>query len=177
MPGAAGSRVDSSAIPPAERPFAFARVAWDDPRAVALRARMDVEMGERYHSGQPMDAAVLAALTVDPTSVQATVLVLDADGTPLAHAALRILRGEWEVKRVIVDGSQRGRGIGRALMSELERIVREAGPDARRMILQTGDRQPEAVALYTRLGYTPIPTYEPYVLAIPNSLCFELLLG
>ncbi|RFA13690.1 hypothetical protein B7R22_12895 [Subtercola boreus] len=162
---------------------------------------MDVEMGERYDSGVPMDAAVVAALTVDPGTVRATVLVVDggggggedggeggdssggdgsdrgAGGTPIGHAALRLLRGDWEVKRVIVDGDQRGRGVGRALMNELERVVRETDPDARRLILQTGDRQPEAVALYTRLGYTPIPTYEPYIEAIPNSLCFELPLG
>ncbi|RFA07734.1 hypothetical protein B7R21_14565 [Subtercola boreus] len=160
---------------------------------------MDVEMGERYHSGLPMDAAVVAALTVDPGTVRATVLVVDGDGgadaggtgapaggtgggdtaggTPIGHAALRLLRGDWEVKRVIVDGDQRGRGVGRALMNELERFVRETDPAARRLILQTGDRQPDAVALYTRLGYTPIPTYEPYIEAIPNSLCFELPLG
>ncbi|PPF90241.1 N-acetyltransferase [Subtercola sp. Z020] len=138
---------------------------------------MDIEMGERYHAGGPMNAAVAAVLTVDPATVRATVLVVDTDGTPIGHAALRILAGEWEVKRVIVDGDQRGRGVGSALMRELERIVRLEAPDARRIILQTGDKQPEAVALYTRLGYTPIPTYEPYVEAIPQSLCFELLLG
>ncbi|RFA19126.1 hypothetical protein B7R25_12960 [Subtercola boreus] len=141
---------------------------------------MDVEMGARYHTpGVPMDPAVQAVLTLDPAEVSATVLVI-ADGAgagvPIAHAALRMLRGEWEVKRVIVDGGQRGLGVGRALMNELERIVREEAPGAPRMILQTGDRQPDAVALYTRLGYTPIPIYEPYIRAIPNSLCFELRL-
>jgi hypothetical protein len=56
-------------------------------------------------------------------------------------------------------------------MGELERIARDAG--AERVILQTGDRQPEAVALYRRLGYTPIPVYGLYVEAIPHSFCFE----
>ncbi|WP_255359407.1 hypothetical protein [Frondihabitans sp. PAMC 28766] len=40
-------------------------------------------------------------------------------------------------------------------------------------MLQTGDRQPDAVRLYERFGYTPIPVYEPYVEAIPFSLCYE----
>jgi hypothetical protein len=44
---------------------------------------------------------------------------------------------------------------------------------AKRVILQTGDLQVEAVALYERTGYERIATYEPYVTAIPFSLCFE----
>ena len=159
----------------AARGFTFEHVEYDDPRAVALRNSMDVELGARYATGGPLDPAIVEVLTVDPASVKATVLVIDDDGTPIAHAALRLLRGDWEVKRVIVEGDQRGRGIGRALMLELESIARSGG--ATRLILQTGDKQPEAVALYERLGYTPIPIYEPYVTAIPFSLCFEKSLG
>jgi GNAT superfamily N-acetyltransferase len=155
-------------------------VAWDDPRAVEFRRVMDVEMTERYsgYTREPESAETIArrqaSLAVDPATVIATVLVVDDDGTPLAHAALRTLRGDWEVKRVIVSAGQRGRGIGRALMNHLEQLAREGG--APRIILQTGDRQPEAVALYERVGYTPIPIYEPYVETIPNSLCFEKVL-
>jgi ribosomal protein S18 acetylase RimI-like enzyme len=107
--------------------------------------------------------------------VLATVLVLDPDATAIAHGALRLLHGDWEVKRVIVAGNQRGRGVGRALMAELERIAR-AG-QARRLVLQTGPRQPEAVSLYEALRYTPIPVYEPYAAALPDSFCFEKPLG
>ena len=159
--------------------FTFESVEWDDPRAVALRDLMDAEMTARYSSDRVEPAEITAkrqaSLAVDPALVKATVLVLDADGTPLAHAALKLLRGDWEVKRVIVVDGQRGRGIGRALMNELERIAVDA--DAPRLILQTGDRQPDAVALYERVGYTPIPIYEPYVETIPNSLCFEKVIN
>jgi GNAT superfamily N-acetyltransferase len=155
-----------------ERTFTFERVAWDDPRAVALRERMDVELGGRYNSpGSPFPEAGRRALTVNPADVLATVLVLDPDGTAIGHGALRLLRDDWEVKRVIVAGEQRGRGVGRALMAELERIAREG--QARRLVLQTGPRQPEAVSLYEGLGYTPIPIYEPYVDVLPDSFCFE----
>ncbi|QTE28978.1 GNAT family N-acetyltransferase [Pengzhenrongella sicca] len=156
------------------------RTTWDDPRAVALRSAMDVEIETRYAprmAGASAEeiAAVDRVLTVDPRDIRATVLASDPDGTPIAHAALRDLDGEWEVKRVVVAADRRGLGLGRALMAELEAIARAGG--ARRLILQTGDRQPEAVVLYERIGYTPIPIYEPYVTAIPFSLCFEKLLA
>ena len=155
--------------------FTFESVEWDDPRAVALRDAMDAEMTVRYHRPEPEPAEITerrrVSLAVDPALVKATVLVIDADGTPLAHAALRLLGDDWEVKRVIVVDGQRGRGIGRALMTHLERLATAGG--ARRLILQTGDRQPDAVALYERVGYTPIPIYEPYIETIPFSLCFE----
>ena len=154
-------------------------VAWDDPRALELRARMDAEMNERYSDPDVVEdpavtAARDAALRVDPEQVHATVLVTDGAGRAVAHAALRDLGGEWEVKRVIVDSTERGRGLGRVLMAEVEAVARAAG--APRLILQTGDRQPEAVRLYERVGYRPIPTYEPYVEALPNSICFEKVL-
>ena len=151
-------------------------VGWDDPRAVELRRVMDVEIMPRYEGRiiETVPGEIDAALAVNPEFVRATVLALDADGTPIAHAALKDIRGDWEVKRVIVTIAARGRGVGRALMNELEAIARAAGRP--RLILQTGDRQPDAVHLYETLGYTPIPAYEPYATAIPFSLCFEKVL-
>jgi GNAT superfamily N-acetyltransferase len=60
-------------------------------------------------------------------------------------------------------------------MNHLEQLATAGG--ARRLILQTGDRQPDAVALYERVGYTPIPIYEPYIETIPNSFCFEKVIA
>ena len=151
-------------------------VPWADPRAVELRRRMDVEMEARYFAPPVRETGdVDGALTVDPANVLATVLVLDPDGIAIAHGAVQrkpadAKVADIEVKRVYVDPAARGRGAGRALMLELERIARET--DAERLILQTGDRQPEAVSLYASLGYAPIPVYEPYAEAIPFSLCF-----
>ena len=159
-------------------PLHLERVAFDDPRAVALRDAMDAEMTVRYHRDVVEPVAVVearnAALTVHPSNVLGTVLVVADDvdgGTPVGHALVQDRDGEWEVKRVIVADGQRGRGIGRLLMAEVESIAREGG--ARRLVLQTGDRQPDAVALYEKIGFTRIPTYEPYVTTIPQSICFE----
>jgi GNAT superfamily N-acetyltransferase len=153
------------------------RVSWADPRAQALRAAMDVEMRGVYHEAvsREFGRARHRALSVDPADVRATVLALDAGGDPVGHAAMRELRGDWEVKRVIVASAQRGHGVGQAIMTELEVIAR--GAERSRLILQTGPRQPDAVALYERLAYTRIAVYEPYIEAIPGSICFEKLLG
>lgn len=149
--------------------YALEHVAYDDPRAVAMRAAMDAEMSVRY-AGSAMTPEVAAALAIDPATIRHTVLAVDADGTPIGHAALRDHNGELEVKRVVVAAGQRGRGVGRAVMTEVERLAREAG--AARVILQTGDRQPEAEALYLALGWTRIPLYAPWDVALPQSRCF-----
>ena len=160
------------------RTYRFEAVGYDDPRAVHLRELMDEDMAVRYATrdrDSSVNDEITRVLAVHPSSVLATILVVDDDDAPIGHALLRDLDGEWEVKRVIVAGGHRARGIGRALMTELERLARQGG--VRRLILQTGDRQPEAVALYKRLGYTPIPIYEPYVASMPFSLCYEKILG
>jgi len=156
-------------------------VEWTDPRAVAMREIMDAEMHVRYGLDSPADAelsaAIERALAVDVTTVVDTVLIVD-EGLAVAHAGLRMLDTdsgrEWEVKRVIVDGSRRGRGLGRAVMQEIIDSARHGG--ARRLILQAGDRQPEAIGLYSSLGFTPIAVYAPYAEVMPQSLCFELVL-
>lgn len=154
-------------------PYTLEAVDYADPRAAALRTAMDVEMSARYSDpgGPGLSPAVQAALAVDPATIRHTVLAVDHDGTPIGHAALRDHHGEWEVKRVVVAAGQRGRGVGRAVVTELERVARAAG--ASRVILQTGDRQPEAEGLYAALGWTRIPAYPPYAEALPQSRCFE----
>ncbi|TCU81708.1 acetyltransferase (GNAT) family protein [Curtobacterium sp. PhB25] len=152
------------------------RVSWDDPRSVVLRARMDDEMHERYGSSNgDEDPAITAersrALSVDPSTVVASVLALDESGEAVGHIAIRRLGDEVELKRLIVLTSARGKGAATALLDECERIGRELGTP--RLILQTGDKQPDAVALYEKTGWSPIPVYAPYAATMPWSFCFE----
>jgi GNAT superfamily N-acetyltransferase len=60
--------------------------------------------------------------------------------------------------------------VARGLLAAAERAARELG--AARVILHTGDRQPEAIRLYEREGYTRIPIYPPYT-SMTWSTCFE----
>ena len=69
------------------------------------------------------------------------------------------LPGAGEVKRLYVDDSARRAGVAQALMSTLEARAVERGLG--RVVLETGNRQPEAVALYERLGYAVIEPYHP----------------
>ena len=152
-------------------------VEWDDPRAIALRAAMDEEMGARYASAWDnwdLAAAEKAqkALALNPADIRATFLAV-VDGEAVGHAALRRLGDEWELKRVVTLPSHRGHGISKSLIAEVEAAAVAEG--ATRLILQTGDRQPEAVRLYEWLGYTPIPIYPPYDV-LPMSLCYARVL-
>ncbi|MCU1689491.1 MAG: hypothetical protein JWN20_1419, partial [Jatrophihabitantaceae bacterium] len=97
-----------------------------------------------------------------------------ADGIPVGHAALRWLNGELELKRMFVAATHRGAGVSVALLKAIEEAAVRLG--GKRIILQTGDRQPDAVRLYEKFGYTPIPIFAPYE-ALTYSLCFEKLLA
>jgi GNAT superfamily N-acetyltransferase len=112
---------------------------------------------------------------VDPATVITSILAIDEDGEALGHIAVRRLGDEVELKRLIVLEAARGKGAATALLAECERVGREEG--AARLILQTGDKQPEAVALYEKTGWTPIPVYEPYAATMPWSFCFEKALS
>ncbi|MDU0345702.1 MFS transporter [Microbacterium sp. KSW2-29] len=169
-----GGSGDTGVMTVARTEWLIERVDWSDERAVALRAAMDDEIAPRYAevfaSFDDETAALLAQdFAVDPTTIVEVVLVLDDDGEAVGHAALRALGDELEVKRVFVHRRARGHGASRALMAALEELARARG--AGRLILQTGDRQPEAIALYERIGYHPIETFPPYV-RFAGSRCF-----
>jgi len=75
-----------------------------------------------------------------------------------------------EIKRVFVLDAYRGRGVSKRLMQELEAHLRSNGIHTAR--LETGIRQPEAIALYRRLGYVERGPYGAYV-RDPLSLFME----
>ena len=74
-----------------------------------------------------------------------------------------------EVKRMFVPLKLRGKGIASAVLNELEKWASELG--YKKCILETGKRQPEAIALYKKNGYMQIPNYGQYI-GIENSVCF-----
>jgi GNAT superfamily N-acetyltransferase len=79
-------------------------------------------------------------------------------GRPVACGGCRQWAPDtFEIKRMYVAPDHRGRGFGRSILQRLEEHARGAG--ARRIILETGARNAEALGLYAEAGYHPIPTY------------------
>ena len=93
------------------------------------------------------------------------------DGEPVCCGGVKRLPddGAAEIKRMWVIPRRRRQGIARTVLAELERTAAAAG--CRRTVLETGDRQPEAVALYRRVGYRPMPRFGVYR-EEAGSLCF-----
>ncbi len=75
-----------------------------------------------------------------------------------------------EVKRMYVLPVHRGAGIATIVLRELERWASDLKME--RIILETGKRQPEAIRLYEKNGYSKIENFAPYV-GIENSVCFQ----
>jgi GNAT superfamily N-acetyltransferase len=78
-----------------------------------------------------------------------------------------------EVKRMFTLPAARGRGVATRVLNELQNWAAELGYE--KCILETGKRQPEAIALYLKNGFVIIPNYGKYV-GIENSVCFEKVL-
>jgi GNAT superfamily N-acetyltransferase len=83
----------------------------------------------------------------------------DAVGCGVVHT---LEPGVGEIKRMWVDRSIRGRGVGAVLLAELEQRSRELGHV--RVRLDTNENLPEAIALYRSCGYVEIDRYNdnPY---------------
>lgn len=131
-------------------------VAADAPVAVGLVAELQAEYVVRY-GGED-------ATPVGPGDFAApggAFLVLLVDDEPAGCGALRRHdERDVEVKRLFVRRPFRGQGLARLLMTELERSAADLG--YHRVLVETGDAQPEAIGLYESSGYTRIPGFGHY---------------
>ncbi len=122
----------------------------DGPRFVVARA--EAELVDRYGF---LDAGEhgLAAAMFDPP--QGAFWVARRRGDAVGGVGLRaVAPAVGEVRRLWVEPAARGRGVGRALMAALEQEAARRGLSS--LQLGTGDRQPEAVALYEATGWERI---------------------
>jgi GNAT superfamily N-acetyltransferase len=151
-----------------------ADVGWGDPDATRLRRAMWDDLSERYVE-ETAAAAELGGFPAFDARTGRDVrvfVVATVDGVPAGCGGLRpsgLDERTAEVKKVYVDHAFRGNGVARTVMADLEERARAHG--WRRLVLQTGIRNPEAAALYASMGYRPIEPYGRYV-DDPISLCF-----
>ncbi|MFJ4964357.1 GNAT family N-acetyltransferase [Streptomyces sp. NPDC088729] len=146
---------------------------FDHPDAVKLNDQVQLEYAARYGDGgdvTPLDPAMF----MPPRGLY--LLAYDEQERPVATGGWRTqdrndegyADGDAEIKRMFVIPEGRGRGLARRMLAALEEDARAAGRT--RMVLETGDRQPEAIALYRSSGYTPCAKFGHYR-TYDSSLC------
>jgi GNAT superfamily N-acetyltransferase len=135
--------------------------------AAALTDALEAELRDRYQDDGATHAA--AQQFVPPAGV---FFVVEVDGRAVGCGGLRVIEpGVGEIKRMYVDPGARGQGLSRLVLQALVDFGREQG--LTRLVLETGPKQPEAIALYASAGFTAT---EPYGEWVGNGGC-SLFLG
>jgi GNAT superfamily N-acetyltransferase len=141
------------------------RASSENPDFVALVKLLDAELAIR-------DGAEHAIYSqFNKIEALAHVVLAYKDGAACGCGAIKeYAQKAMEVKRMYVLPESRQGGIAGRILSELERWAFELSGE--RCVLETGKRQPEAIALYLKHGYRLIPNYGQYA-DMENSVCFE----
>ncbi|WP_314425900.1 GNAT family N-acetyltransferase [uncultured Microbacterium sp.] len=146
------------------------RVEWTHEDAERLRMAQRAELDARYGSDDHEPGIIPTA-----DDVPVFLIARDASGEAVVCGGLRLLdvavlgAHVAEIKRMYAAPSSRGTGAAVAVLRALEVEAQRLG--IRRLVLETGTAQPDAVRFYEREGYTPIPLFGHYV-GSDLSLCF-----
>jgi len=136
----------------------------DSPVSLGLTEALDQELVRNY-PGLPVNGIDVAGFEAGG----GLFVVGYADGHPAASGAFRRYQDAAEIKRMFVVPAMRGRGMGRRMLQFLEDQAARRG--FARAVLETGNKQTEAIALYESAGWHPIPPFGPYI-GSPISVCF-----
>jgi len=142
------------------RPARFA-----DPAVQALVKEALADLGERY--GSSGDDTPVALTDFDPPG-GAFFVAYDGE-RPVGCGGWRVHGEDAELKRMYTAPAVRGKGVARRLLAAIEESARSAGH--KRVILETGSKQPEAVGLYESSGYERIADFG-YYKDYPNVLSY-----
>jgi putative acetyltransferase len=128
----------------------------DQPEVIQLIAELDAYQDALYppESRHALDLASLK---------QPNVLFAVArhpDGRAVGCGAIVLGEEYGEVKRMYVAAECRGQGVAHRLFTLLEASAKDRG--CRLLMLETGPRQPEAIAFYERCGFSRTSPFGPY---------------
>jgi GNAT superfamily N-acetyltransferase len=99
------------------------------------------------------------------------VIVYYEEGEAIGCGAFKSYKADVaEIKRMFVLPEQRGKGIARAIIDELELWAKETGFNF--CLLETSNKLTSAIALYERSGYVVIPNYGQYQ-GVASSVCMK----
>jgi GNAT superfamily N-acetyltransferase len=135
----------------------FVAVGQEDPLAEPLLAELAVEYAGRYGATQQAVSNWLRGYPVDEFAPPAGGMLIGLlNDKPVTGGAFRRFDDSTaELKRIWTDSRYRRQGHAKALLAELEAEIAARG--YRNVYLTTGDRQPEAEALYLSTGYVRLP--------------------
>jgi len=142
----------------------FERALWDDIRFKELTALLDKDLHGNYGDLQK---------TYDEKNIiqdnSYVVLCIDKERS-VACGCIRETdnNSTVELKRMFTLKEERGKGIGKILVEELEKWAFEL--KKKRMILETGIKQEAAIAMYMKIGFIKIENYGDYK-GNTNSIC------
>jgi putative acetyltransferase len=139
------------------------------PDAVRLIAALNAELTKAFPEPGATHFSLSDAQVVADSGA---FLVAFLDDVAIGCGAVRRLdEATAEIKRMYVDPSVRGHGIGRALLKALEREAQLVGVTT--IVLETGTRLTSAIKLYVTMGYARIPLFGEYLSSPNTSLCFR----
>lgn len=137
----------------------------EDPRTAHAKYCLSAyfaELDQRFDSG--FDPEISNSADAQELTVPAgLLLVARLRGEPIGCGALKFHTGQpAEIKRMWVDRSARGLGLGRRILTELETQARGNGAELVR--LETNRSLAEAISLYRSAGYEEVPSFneEPF---------------
>ena len=134
----------------------FEAVTPAHPDAEALMALLDAEVLDIYRDAGDVETGALSDEL--KAAFNGVFLVARRNGAPVACGGVLVMdEAMCELRRVYALPEERGTGLARRLIAELERAASELGMS--RIALETGDRQTRAMGFYEALGYSQIPLY------------------
>lgn len=148
--------------------ISFKRTDSADEDFVGLVRPLDIELSERDG-----DEHAYYAQFNKIESINHVVVAYAGDQAVACGAIKGFEPAAIEVKRMYTLPEYRGQGIAARLLSELEKWATELS--CNRCVLETGKKQPEAIRLYEKSGYSLIANYGQYA-GKDNSVCFEKML-
>jgi len=141
------------------------RTSTNNPDFIELVKLLDAELAERDGDDHAFYDQYNKISKLD------YVVVLYQDDDPVSCGAIKEFDSlSVEVKRMFTLPECRGQGMAKIVLADLEKWAKELSYS--KCVLETGKRQPEAIALYEKNGYNKIPNYGQYI-GIENSVCFE----
>ncbi len=146
----------------------FNRTNSTDPDFISLVALLDADLARRDGDEHSFYAQF--------NSIQHLqyVIVCYVNNEPAGCGAFKPYgQQQVEIKRMFVQPAFRGQGLGLYILKELELWATELKYTA--CVLETGKKQPEAISLYTKAGYSITPNYGQYE-NVANSVCMKKIL-